>query len=757
MNSLEYSDCLRFLSRVYCSLGLILVVAINMILVMTVFCQTQTNSADNGNYALQFDGVNDEVFVGYASNLDIRGDITICLWYKTESTSWGGLVCNYDQYNPDNGYEVTSSSGYDEGGFIYFECAYNDDRDGQSTYASFNDGQWHFVSAIYTPDGSSRGRIFVDGIEQSGYFWGGSVPLPAVGATPEYAFKIGSAYGAARFEGTIDEVRIWNRALIIEEIWTNMYTQLTGLENGLVGYWPFNEGTGNLVNDFSGNANNGTIDGPTWIVSDAPIGTVIISCSPNYGFQNHNIFTTIRSANTHFLEGTKSVWLSKDAKKITADRYKVISNIQIDVKFFIPPDAVPGQWSLNVESTVDSLITMPVGIEVLPPPSITSQSSATSLWLRSVYAINDQTCWSVGNEGSIQKTIDSGITWELQESGTSKVLYSVYFADEFTGWAVGQYGTILSTTNSGADWKSQNSGTLDNLQSVYFIDTNVGWVVGSSGTILKTIDGGLNWESQKSGTKSWLYSTCFLNGNAGWAVGNNGSIVQTSDGGATWNPQISGMTNYLLSVHFVDSNTGWIAGSDGLILNTQDGGTNWIIQKSDTSSWLRSIFFKDLNVGWATGNNGTLMMTTDGGDSWLARKTWTNKTLNSIYYIEDHAGWIVGETGTVLSMVMSNLATQIEEKNVLSSLPQKFQLSQNYPNPFNPRTIINYELPITNDVELSIYNLLGQKLVTLVSERQKAGHHQVEWNASDFSSGVYYYRLSTDAGFVQTKKLVLLK
>jgi hypothetical protein len=80
----------------------------------------------------------------------------------------------------------------------------------------------------------------------------------------------------------------------------------------------------------------------------------------------------------------------------------------------------------------------------------------------------------------------------------------------------------------------------------------------------------------------------------------------------------------------------------------------------------------------------------------------------------------------------------------------------NYPNPFNPKTIINYELKIINDVELNIYNLLGQKVVTLVSERQKAGYHQVEWDASLFASGIYYYQL--EAGdFMDVKKMVLLR
>ena len=96
----------------------------------------------------------------------------------------------------------------------------------------------------------------------------------------------------------------------------------------------------------------------------------------------------------------------------------------------------------------------------------------------------------------------------------------------------------------------------------------------------------------------------------------------------------------------------------------------------------------------------------------------------------------------------------------------KFQLYDNYPNPFNPKTTINYELStggrtssgsITNYVDLSIYNLLGQKVATLVSGKQKAGSYSVEWNAAGFSSGIYICRLLTDRGFLQIRKIILLE
>ena len=85
-----------------------------------------------------------------------------------------------------------------------------------------------------------------------------------------------------------------------------------------------------------------------------------------------------------------------------------------------------------------------------------------------------------------------------------------------------------------------------------------------------------------------------------------------------------------------------------------------------------------------------------------------------------------------------------------------YTLSQNYPNPFNPKTIINYELRITNYVDLSIYNLLGQKVATLVNKKQTTGNCKVEWDASGFTSGIYFYRI--EAGeFQDVKKMILLK
>jgi hypothetical protein len=88
--------------------------------------------------------------------------------------------------------------------------------------------------------------------------------------------------------------------------------------------------------------------------------------------------------------------------------------------------------------------------------------------------------------------------------------------------------------------------------------------------------------------------------------------------------------------------------------------------------------------------------------------------------------------------------------------PITFTLSQNYPNPFNPTTIINYELQITNYVTLSVFNITGQKVATLVDAQQSTGSHEVEWDAGDFSSGMYLYVLTVGNEQV-VKKMVLIR
>jgi flagellar hook assembly protein FlgD len=94
-------------------------------------------------------------------------------------------------------------------------------------------------------------------------------------------------------------------------------------------------------------------------------------------------------------------------------------------------------------------------------------------------------------------------------------------------------------------------------------------------------------------------------------------------------------------------------------------------------------------------------------------------------------------------------------------LPTTYSLDQNYPNPFNAKTEIKYTLPADTDVRLEIYNVLGQKVITLVDENQKAGYYSMIWDGrsetgESVTSGIYFYRLVSSEG-VFKKSMVLLK
>lgn len=108
------------------------------------------------------------------------------------------------------------------------------------------------------------------------------------------------------------------------------------------------------------------------------------------------------------------------------------------------------------------------------------------------------------------------------------------------------------------------------------------------------------------------------------------------------------------------------------------------------------------------------------------------------------------------------MMTPVEwEEEDFSQLPKEFDIRQNYPNPFNPTTVIQYALPKTSFVKITIYNVLGQRVRNLVDEEQGPGYKKIHWDGRDdagveVSSGVYFYRIKA-GDFVECKKMTLLK
>ena len=119
--------------------------------------------------------------------------------------------------------------------------------------------------------------------------------------------------------------------------------------------------------------------------------------------------------------------------------------------------------------------------------------------------------------------------------------------------------------------------------------------------------------------------------------------------------------------------------------------------------------------------------------------------------IQQDDGWSIKNLTSAI--INGETVVSVEESN---HSPSKFQLHQNYPNPFNPSTTIKFELPRASLVNLSVFDILGREVSLLVNERKEAGVHEVKFDGSNLTSGLYLYRLQAGE-FVQTRILVFLK
>jgi len=111
------------------------------------------------------------------------------------------------------------------------------------------------------------------------------------------------------------------------------------------------------------------------------------------------------------------------------------------------------------------------------------------------------------------------------------------------------------------------------------------------------------------------------------------------------------------------------------------------------------------------------------------------------------------DNSTLTKLGFTKLPTAVKETN---GIPTGYMLAQNYPNPFNPNTTIKFSVPNSTHVNLTVYDALGKVISTLVNEEKTAGTYEVDFEAKNLSSGVYFYKITT-SDFSATKKLLLMK
>jgi photosystem II stability/assembly factor-like uncharacterized protein len=360
--------------------------------------------------------------------------------------------------------------------------------------------------------------------------------------------------------------------------------------------------------------------------------------------------------------------------------------------------------------------------------------------------------------GAVVKTIDGGLTW-FSSQVDSKNLTDIYFIDNNTGFTVGYNGGIFKTLNGGTTW-IPFAGYYQNMTGVFFADANTGYICGNNqnggGTILlKTTNTGNVWIPASYSFHS-IDNLFFLNANKGFLVGmltqNNPAIWKTTNGGSSWEAKFTGFGAKPSQIYFYNSNVGVVVAGNGLIFRTINGGENWIQDNSGTTQSLFGTCITNNGIGYASGFGGTLLKSSSFNYIYCGNGTHKVYICHNGHTICVDTNAIQAHLnhGDYLGMCNENLVPENGENQ------NTVKLFNNYPNPFNPSTIIRFYLPTESNAKLSIYDLTGKEIMRLVDNVLPAGEHEFVWNAADYASGIYYYKLEA-SDIKVINKMVLMK
>lgn len=406
--------------------------------------------------------------------------------------------------------------------------------------------------------------------------------------------------------------------------------------------------------------------------------------------------------------------------------------------------------------------------------------------LYSVSAVDNSTVWICGSNGVVLRTVNGGNNWQLTSAPNVNIdLYNIWGADASTAFVTGSSSThtyVYKTISAGSSWTqvfSQAGGfinaisglRLSNSADTLFICGNP---VGGRWSLWRTDNAGLSWDSTwlggmyipQFGSETGFRNSLFIYRGSDllrkiWFGTNNSRLYR-------WGFQFS-VWDYVYTQGLIDSrsvllvNETWgIAGGNSGILYTTNGGTNWTNWTSVPGTGSIDGFAVGYNMGELNYIRGSsIYQTTDAGASWI-----NVHTINGTYFhmqkaraSGDYNIWAVWNSSTSSTSSTSGISkfnSPIGVRPISSEVPNSNTLYQNYPNPFNPGSKIKFQTAKFGAVKLTVFDELGREVSILVNEQLKPGSYEVEWDASAYPSGVYFYKLLA-GDYKVTRKMVLIK
>jgi len=425
--------------------------------------------------------------------------------------------------------------------------------------------------------------------------------------------------------------------------------------------------------------------------------------------------------------------------------------------------------------------------------------------------------------------------WIEQSSGVTVQLTSVSCLGiyDINAWICGYSGTVLRTTNRGVNWLNVSGNGIPatvSLTNIIGFDANTALTTGniSSNTyVYRTTNGGSNWVQVFFQAGGFINAIGLISNNhffmEGNPVGGRWSLWKSTNLGANWDstglylPQAGNETGWNNAMFCYYGDKIWIGTNNTGLYYSSNRGSNWVIQPTFPEINSFALYFKQMSLDGYLGG-ATMLFTSNGGLNWSPKSapgtgnfggitghsyfgdhTYYVRSDNKIYYNSNGGNFTIDYTAPTGNYrhvsgslvygpfwaIRDNGGITFHDyfggiNRIGSEIPGEFSLHQNYPNPFNPATKIKFDVASVSrfrgndNIVLKIFDIMGREIAVLINEQLQPGTYEVEWDGSNYTSGVYFINMRTDAfyeptgsknrgsaslstGYSETKKMVLIK
>jgi photosystem II stability/assembly factor-like uncharacterized protein len=403
-------------------------------------------------------------------------------------------------------------------------------------------------------------------------------------------------------------------------------------------------------------------------------------------------------------------------------------------------------------------------------------------------------CWLGGVSGIILKTSNSGTNWGIVQNtfiGTNTIncICGITQYNALVSITTSTSSSIYKTSNGGTNWYQVLNLPSGDIKSIrlfnrlwwgYPLDTNilfaVGNPIGGRWSLWKSTNGGSTWDSSgmflpQNNSETSFYNSSLYTGdnypNCTICFGtNNSRIYYSSNNGTNWSFGIvNGLTN--INSFYLMLQGGFSADFAGgtASVKTTNYGQTWNLITLPGTGDFAGFFNAYYGNRYIYARNNEIYESTDYGMTFALTNTTVGQIRDMNFrkaFFEggDAWGWAVTETGKIY--YYNHVFADV--KKISTEEPTSFSLHQNYPNPFNPSTKIKFAIPLLRGgaagrgvfTKLIVYDILGKQIASLVNQQLQPGTYEVEWDGSNYPSGVYFYTLIY-SDFIKSKKMILLK